>query len=73
MTAYESTRPEDVQRTVQELGDKQVQYVLWTEYNDYPDAKYQSAYHLSPLRDYLHDRYRRVHVFSDQDEIWERK
>ena len=73
MTAYESTRPEDVQRTVQELGDKQVQYVLWTEYNDYPDAKYQSAYHLPPLRDYLHDRYRRVHVFSDQDEIWERK
>jgi hypothetical protein len=73
MTAYESTRPEDVQRSVQELDDKQVQYVLWTEYNDYPDAKYQSAYHLSPLRGYLHDRYRRVRVFSDQDEIWERK
>jgi hypothetical protein len=73
MTANESTRPEDVQRTVQELDDKQVQYVLWTEYNDYPEAEYQSAYHLSPLRDYLHDRYRRVHVFSDQDEIWERK
>jgi hypothetical protein len=73
MTAYESTRPEDVQRTVQELDDKQVRYVLWSKYNDYPDAKCQSAYHLSPLRDYLHDRYRRVRVFSDQDEIWERK
>jgi len=73
LTAYESTRPEDVQRTVQELDDKQVRFVLWAAYNDYPDPKYQSAYHLSPLRDYLHDRYRRVHVFSDQDEIWERK
>jgi hypothetical protein len=73
VTVYESTRPEDVQRTVQELEDKQVPYVLWNEYSDHPDAKYQSAYHLSPLRDYLHDRYRRVHVFSDQDEIWERK
>jgi hypothetical protein len=73
MTAYESTRPEDVQRTVQELDNNQVRYVLWTVYNDHPDPKYRSAYHLSPLRDYLHDRYRRVHVFSDQDEIWERK
>jgi hypothetical protein len=73
MTAYESTRPEDVQRTVQELDNHQVRYVLWTVYNDHPDPKYRSAYHLSPLRDYLHDRYRRVHVFSDQDEIWERK
>jgi hypothetical protein len=73
MTAYESTRPEDVQRTVQELDDKQVRYILWIEYNDYPDANYQSAYHLSPLRDYLYNRYRRVQVFSDKDEIWERK
>jgi hypothetical protein len=73
VTAYESTRPEDVQRTVQELDDKQVRYVLWTVFNDHPDATYPSAYHLSPLRDYLRDRYRRVYIFSDQDEIWERK
>ena len=73
ITVYESTRPEDVQRTVQELDDKQVHYVLWTEYNNDADPNYQSAYHLSPLRDYLNDRYRRVHVFSDEDEIWERK
>lgn len=72
ITGYESTRPQDVQRSIQELEQKQVRYVLWTEYNDHADPNYPSAYHLAPLRAYLHDRYQRVQVFSDQDEIWER-
>lgn len=73
ITENESTRPEDVQRAIDELGKKEVQYVLWSPYNDYADPRIPSAYHLTPLRDYLQTSYRRVHIFSDEDEIWQRK
>jgi hypothetical protein len=73
ITENESTRPQDVERSIQELGTKGVRYVLWSKYNDHADPNYPSAYHLAALHTYLQNRYQLVQVFSDQDEIWERK
>jgi hypothetical protein len=73
ITENESTRPQDVERSIQELESKGVRYVLWSKYNEDADPNYPLAYHLAALRAYLHNRYDRVQVFSDQDEIWERK
>jgi hypothetical protein len=55
------------------LESKGVRYVLWSKYNEDADPNYPLAYHLAALRAYLQNRYHRVQVFSDQDEIWERK
>jgi hypothetical protein len=72
ITQNESTRPEDVTRSVGEIEAKEVRYVLWSAYNDQPDPRYPSEDHVGALRAYLHAHYERVSVFSDRDEIWQR-
>ena len=69
----EESRPEFVERSIKELEAKQVPHILWSQNLDYPDPANPQSDHLGPLRDYLHEHYRRVQVFSDQDELWERK
>jgi hypothetical protein len=72
ITENESTRPADVERVIHELDGKEVEFVLWSPYNNYPNPEFPSSYHLKPLRDYLDTHYHRVHIFSDEDETWQR-
>lgn len=65
-TSYQ-IRPEFVELSVQQLEAKRVQYVLWSPHLESP------TYPFAPVRQLLANRYRRVWVFSDQDEIWQRQ
>jgi hypothetical protein len=65
----EESRPEYVQRSIAELEAKNVRYILWSPGLNWPDPERPWADHLGPLRDYLHEHYQRVEVFSDQDEL----
>jgi hypothetical protein len=67
------TRPEFVQRTIDELSAKPVRYVLWSHYLDQPTANGSAVSAITDFRGYLHDHYRRVWTFSDSDEIWEKQ
>jgi hypothetical protein len=59
---------------VQQLNTRRVRYVLWTESLNYPfDASRPATGHILPLREFLISSYRRTHVFSDGEEVWERK
>lgn len=72
ITRNESTRPEDVERSIREVDAKRVRYILWSAYNDQPDPLHPLEDHLTPLRAYLRERYQRVQTFADRDEVWER-
>jgi hypothetical protein len=72
MTELPQTRPEFVERAIRELDSKPARYVLWSHYLNDPGNNRDAVDRLSPFRAYLNDHYRRVHVFSDQDEMWER-
>jgi hypothetical protein len=70
----QQTRPEHVERTIQELEVKEVQFVLWSPRLDDTnlfDRRTEKV--ISPLRNYVRKRYVRVQVFPDRDELWERK
>ena len=69
----EESRPAYVERSIEELESKQVRYILWSPNLNYSDPSSLSSDHLAPLRDYLHDHYQQVEIFSDQDELWERR
>jgi hypothetical protein len=69
----EDSRPEFVQQTIEQLEDKKVQYLLWSERLDYADQEHPADDHLGPLRAYLRDHYHRTRVFADQDVVLERK
>jgi hypothetical protein len=69
----EITRPEDVRRTLQEMEQRYVQYILWSPrllgFNDNgPEHD-----HLGPFRIYMEKHYQRIQVFKNGDEIWERR
>jgi hypothetical protein len=65
------TRSEFVRRCIAELDTKGVHYILWSQRLD-SQENYDPTNSLLPLRAYIHDHYRQVKVFADQDEIWER-
>jgi len=68
----EETRPEQVDDAVRQLAQKQVKYILWTPGRGDPNyAAYYRPNRLGPFRAYMVNHYTRVHVFSDQDEIWQ--
>jgi Dolichyl-phosphate-mannose-protein mannosyltransferase len=52
--------------SVRQLQARRVQYVLWSPRLD------SATSGLAAFREFLHEHYRRVWTFSDQDEIWER-
>jgi hypothetical protein len=69
----QQTRPEHIARAIQQLEAKKVRFVLWSRHLDYGDQVERPTEDIIPLRTYLRERYLRVQVFSDQDELWERK
>jgi len=69
----EESRPEFVKRSIAELEAKQVPHILWSRNLDYSDPANPQSDHLGPLRDYLHEHYWCVQIFSNQDELWERR
>jgi hypothetical protein len=69
----EQTRPEYVERTIQELEIKKVHYLLWSPEMNHVDLGSRSEDNLGPLRAYVRNQYNRVQVFSDQEEVLERK
>lgn len=69
----DETRPEFVARTLADLERRQVRYILWTPRLNTPDPTLPGQDHLAPLQSYIAAHYARIHVFSDQDEIWERR
>jgi hypothetical protein len=69
----ERTRPEWVALTIQQVDEKQVQYILWSpQWSDPVHADSPTSDHLEPLRAYIRTHYTRVHIFSNRDEIWQR-
>jgi hypothetical protein len=70
----EVTPPEYVALSVRQLEQKQVKYILWTHrWTDPPkNIPHPEQDHLGPFRAYLTSHYTRVHVFSTQDEVWQR-
>lgn len=69
----DETRPEFLAQSIAQLEEKRVGYVLWSQRLNQPDPAYPHTDHLGPLLDYLHARYQRVQVFTDGDELWQRK
>jgi len=67
-----ATRPEFVQRSIVQLDARAVHYILWSQRLNAPGDHDPPTSSLSPLRTYIHEHYRRVKVFGDLDEIWER-
>jgi hypothetical protein len=69
------TTPGQVAEVIRGLEQHPVRYILWTP--DDPDKipKWEdpSDDHLGPLQDYIHSHYRRVKVFADFTEVWEKK
>ncbi|HMD83180.1 MAG TPA: hypothetical protein VKO18_00605 [Terriglobia bacterium] len=64
-----------VAEVIQGLEKHKVRYLLW-EHGDLdaiPDWEDPSDDHLGPLLDYVHSHYQAVKVFTNADEIWERK
>ena len=65
--------PEYVQKVIRQLEAKRVRYVLWSpRLNDLNSARTWTD-QLRPMRAFLNENYERIHVFGDQDEVWQRK
>jgi hypothetical protein len=67
------TRPEFVQQAIAQLNEKKVHYILWQKQLNLKVSPEPPASSLAPLRVYLHEHYKKIKVFADQDEIWERE
>jgi len=70
----DESRPELVERTIRQIEGSQIGYILWSPRLNEPMLPAQpETYHLGPFRDYLQTHFRRVMVFPDLDEIWQRQ
>jgi hypothetical protein len=67
------TRPEFVKQAIVQLDAKQVRYILWSRQLNLQGNPEPPTSSLGPLRVYLLEHYKKVKVFADQDEIWERE
>jgi hypothetical protein len=66
------TPKEYVDLAVHQLDGRQVKYILWsTRLNTPEDPSRPWEDHLGPIRAYLTNRYKRVHIFFDGEEIWQ--
>jgi hypothetical protein len=72
-STYVQTRPEYIERAVAELDQNRVRYILWQPRLNQRDPSRSWEYQFASVSEYLHRQYRRVHVFPDQDEVWERR
>jgi hypothetical protein len=66
------TRPEQVSRTIADLEQRRVRYILWADVLENADRGAQMA-GLTMLREYLHSHYRPVRTFAGGDQAWERR
>ena len=69
----DAPRPQDVERAIQQLKTKHVQFILWTAYLDSRCDPGRCEDNLTPLRDYLHSSYVLVQVFPDSDTLWQKR
>lgn len=69
------TTTQQVADVIRGLDQHGPRYILWTrgDLDSIPSWEDPSDAHLKPLLDYLVRHYERVHMFSDADEIWEKK
>jgi hypothetical protein len=67
-----ATRPEFVEQSIAQLDARVVHYILWSQRLNAPGNHEPPTSSLAPLRAYMSEHYKRVIVFGDQDEIWER-
>jgi len=67
------TRPEFLQRSIGQLEEKQVRYILWSHLLNPAGDMDPPESALPPLRIYLHQHYKKIKAFADQDEVWERE
>jgi hypothetical protein len=71
---FHSTRPEFVELAIRQIEQKQVKYILWSPWlvaTERPDHEDQNP--LNPFHAYLLDHYVRVHIFSNSEEVWQRR
>lgn len=69
----DTTPPEYVELTIQQLDAEQVRYILWSPSLNAPNRiAGPRGYHLQPFIQFLDRRYHRVRTFSDLDQVWER-
>jgi Dolichyl-phosphate-mannose-protein mannosyltransferase len=74
LSATDAIPQEYVALTVQQVERQQVKYVLWSPRLIALSQPYRYRQDdLDPFRAFLNSHYRRVHIFSDGDEIWERR
>lgn len=74
LSPFNTTIPEIVERSIGQLESRQVRYILWAPFLNSPmPPGHPEVYHLTPLRDYMNENYRKVWTFPDGDEMWERK
>jgi hypothetical protein len=68
------TTREQVSDIILGLDRHRARYILWEPafLNIAPGSKAAPDDHLGPLREYLHSHYRKIKVFSNFKEIWER-
>ncbi len=71
LTPTDYTRPEQVHQAIEALEKYQVRFVIWRVELDLPFENRTAGDHLSPIRDYIHQRYRVDKTFSTE-QIWER-
>ena len=70
----ERPRPEMVTLTVTQVEEKQVRYVLWApQWSGSIEDPSPPLDCLTPLRTYLKTHYVRAFIFSNHDEVWERR
>jgi Dolichyl-phosphate-mannose-protein mannosyltransferase len=65
--------PEYVQKAIRQLEAKRVRYVMWAPFLNDLNSNPIRTDHLRPMRAFLNQNYERIHVFGDQDEVWQRK
>jgi Dolichyl-phosphate-mannose-protein mannosyltransferase len=74
LSATDGIPPEYIALTIQQVEQNQVKYILWSPQILALSQPYRyEQNHLDPFRTYLDTQYKRVQIFSDRDEIWERR
>lgn len=69
----EVTRPEFVALTVKQVEASKVKYIFWVPRWEMAQREALQQDHLGPFREYVKVHYAPVHVFSNGDEILERR
>lgn len=69
----QQTRPEDVKLAIRQLDEKTARFVLWSKRLDTADVDHQAENSIGSFKAYLLERYKLGKLFSNEDELWERK